>query len=503
MKKKLLSISLALLLSLGLLPVSSLAADIPYPVTGGSLYFDAGTGTITKADDSITKAVIPSEISGFPVTKLDCNFQYARDLQSISFPDSITEIPSWALDGCENLTSVRLPAGLTEIGDGLFCSCNKLSDLTIPDSVTSIGEYAFSSCSALTLTSLPSRLTSLGGSAFQTCTSLTNITLPDSLTDLGSDIFLSCENLKSVTFGKSTTEVSSYMFRLCERLSSVTLNEGITRISDCGFSGCSSLTEIVLPSTVKTIGGAAFDECSSLKTITIPVGLTEIEGNAFRGCSGLTDVYYGGTMQDWIKLDVDDGNEALLKANIHYLGSDAPATPAKPDTPAQPFTDVPAGAYYADAVKWAVENGVTTGTTATTFSPDATVTRGQAVTFLWRAMGKPSPESAFCPFADVKTSDYFYQPVLWAVEQGITNGTDATHFSPGSTLTRAHIVTFLWRTAGNPADTGASQWYADAVKWGETNDLLSGTAQAFTPAGSCPRSDVVTYLYRADQKSAI
>jgi|GEM_PF-6401187 len=164
--------------------------------------------------------------------------------------------------------------------------------------------------------------------------------------------------------------------------------------------------------------------------------------------------------------------------------------------PDLPFVDVPADAYYRAAVKWALDNGVTTGTDETHFSPDATCTRGQVVTFLWRAKGEPAPRSANNPFADVSPSDYYYNAVLWAVEQGITTGTGDTTFSPGTTCARAHIVTFLWRCEGKPDDAGSSGWYTDAVNWAQANDLLSGSGKAFVPGDDCPRADVVDYLYR-------
>jgi len=166
----------------------------------------------------------------------------------------------------------------------------------------------------------------------------------------------------------------------------------------------------------------------------------------------------------------------------------------------QTFTDVQDNAYYADAVNWAVGCGVTNGTSPTTFSPDATVTRGQAVTFLWRTVGKPAPKRTLCPFSDVTPRDYYCQAVLWALEQGITNGTSANTFSPNATLTRGHIVTFLWRAAGRPENTGASPWYTDAQTWARKSGLLDGTAVDYTPEGDCPRADVVTYLYRASQQ---
>ena len=164
---------------------------------------------------------------------------------------------------------------------------------------------------------------------------------------------------------------------------------------------------------------------------------------------------------------------------------------------ANPFTDVTAGTYYYDAVLWAVNTGVTNGTSPTTFSPTSTCTRGQVVTFLWRAMGCPEPTTTNNPFTDVKDTDYFYKPVLWAVENGITNGMTATTFGPNETCTSAHVVTFLWRANGRPAVEGAGTgWYDAPVAWASANGLLDGTAVAFDPNNQSPRADIVTYLFR-------
>ena len=171
---------------------------------------------------------------------------------------------------------------------------------------------------------------------------------------------------------------------------------------------------------------------------------------------------------------------------------------------ALPFVDVPTGAYYYDAVAWAVENGVTNGTSATTFGPDVTCTRAQMVTFLWRAAGSPKPESTVNPFTDVSASAYYYDAVLWAVEQGITNGTSATTFSPNATVTRGQTVTFLWRNAGSPASSGstftdvaADAYYTAAVTWAASEGITSGTsASTFSPDSDCTRGQIVTFLYR-------
>ena len=168
-----------------------------------------------------------------------------------------------------------------------------------------------------------------------------------------------------------------------------------------------------------------------------------------------------------------------------------------------PFIDVSASAYYYDAVLWAVEHGITNGTTATTFSPDVTVTRAQMVTFLWRAHGSPRATGSN-PFTDVSTDAYYYDAVLWAVANGITNGTTATTFSPNAPVTRAQAVTFQWRAAGSPAvsggsfaDVAADAYYAGVVSWAVANGITNGTtATTFSPNTPVSRAQAVTFLYR-------
>ena len=172
-----------------------------------------------------------------------------------------------------------------------------------------------------------------------------------------------------------------------------------------------------------------------------------------------------------------------------------------------PFTDVPNDSYYIDPVLWAVENGITNGTSATEFSPVKNCNRAQVVTFLWRAAGEPEPASAKNPFTDVTEADYYYKAVLWAVEEGITNGTSATEFSPTKECNRAQVVTFLWRAEGSeePAsdenpfnDVDLGTYYGKAVLWAVENGITTGkTATTFNPTEICNRAQVVTFLYRA------
>lgn len=179
----------------------------------------------------------------------------------------------------------------------------------------------------------------------------------------------------------------------------------------------------------------------------------------------------------------------------------------KPEQPAEKtsFTDVAPDAYYAKAVDWAAQKAITGGTSATTFSPNQSCTRAQMVTFLWRAAGSPAPKAEKNPFTDVKDDAYYAKAVLWAAEEGITGGTSATTFAPNATCTRAQTVTFLYRSAKQPAttatssftDVDANAYYASAVNWATENGITGGvTKTTFAPQNNCTRAQIVTFLYR-------
>lgn len=169
------------------------------------------------------------------------------------------------------------------------------------------------------------------------------------------------------------------------------------------------------------------------------------------------------------------------------------------------FVDVPAGSFYENAVKWAVAKNITTGTSDTTFMPDGICTRAQAVAFLWRAAGSPEPKSTTMTFSDVQVGSYYEKAVLWAVENGITKGTSQTAFSPNATCSRSQIVTFLWRSQQSPTvgtsnpftDVAATAYYANAVLWAVEKNVTAGTSSTtFSPNADCTRAQIVTFLYR-------
>ncbi len=213
------------------------------------------------------------------------------------------------------------------------------------------------------------------------------------------------------------------------------------------------------------------------KTYILNVTLAPAEGYHFAGESLLQGTLNGEAAQ---VRPLEDGSALMTK----YFPLGDP----------NPFGDVAESDYFYDAVLWAyyAEPQVTNGISATEFGPMSTVTRGQAVTFLWRAMGCPEPQTEANPFEDVKESAYYYKPVLWAVEKGVTNGTDATHFTPAQTCSTAHILTFLYRTLG----IGSNGWYEVAEAWARGAGLLEGLDVTVAPGVDCPRCDVVLFLYR-------
>ena len=203
-----------------------------------------------------------------------------------------------------------------------------------------------------------------------------------------------------------------------------------------------------------------------------------------------------------LKLSTTDGIKYTFtmpnsRVNIHVSF----AVSAQPQE--TPFTDVSTSDYYYNAVLWAVENGVTSGTSATTFGPNVTVTRAQMMTFLWRAHGSPKATGPN-PFTDVSTSDYYYDAVLWAVANGVTSGTSATTFGPDNVVTRAQSVTFQWHAAGSPVVSGSSfgdvsddAYYAQAVAWAVANGITGGTGDnQFSPNMSVSRAQAMTFLWR-------
>ena len=332
-------------------------------------------------------------------------------------------------------------------------------------------------------------------------TQIERVVIEEGVTHINYGAFSFCANLKQVVIPSSVTNISFDAFDNCTSLEELEIPEGVQTIELYAFSNCASLKKLILPASLKQLDGAAFALCSALQEIRFrgaapDVPGVQVDGTAFPDAVAV--VRYPKTYADsWT-----DGVKGLMGENLTWeMYDDTP----NPEPIENPFVDVSESDYYYDAVLWAYSNNITSGKDATHFQPDAACTRAQVVTFLWRANGQPEPTSTTNPFVDVSKDSYYYKAVLWAAEKGITSGKDATHFQPDATVTRAQFVTFLWRSEGKPApkgdnpfvDVANGQYYTDAVVWAYENGITSGKdATHFQPDANCIRAQVVTFLYR-------
>ena len=301
------------------------------------------------------------------------------------------------------------------------------------------------------------------------------------------------------------------------RILSLSLPDELTSIGRYAFYGCSSLEEVrIIPNSTLNIEGLAFKSCGSLRSVIIGRHVKSIEGGVFENCTALEKVTILNPKCDIARNSTTLGDPELKKTVIYGVMSvfgDVKDSAVKEYaelygyTFKELFIDVPPNAYYTDPILWAVEKEITNGTGEGKFSPEATCTRAQVVTFLWRANGRPDPVGTNTPFTDVKPGVYYDHAVLWAVEQGITKGVSATAFSPDAGCTRGQVVTFLWRANGQPepeadnnpfTDVTSDAYYYKAVLWAVEKGVTNGTsADKFSPDATCTRGQIVTFLYRA------
>lgn len=369
---------------------------------------------------------------------------------------------------------------------------------------------------SITSVKLPDALTRIGNYAFYNLSKLTSVTLPDSLTRIGERAFGSCTKLKSIKIPESVTEIEQYAFNGCYALTSVTLPPGLTQIPAYCFSNCKSLPGLTIPDGVESIGQQAFAYCRGMTAVEIPSNVAYVGEYAFYGCDSLTAVAvpnYGTNIApgkttlgdpDVTTIYGHEDSQAESYANeYNYV--------FKPYEQFNPFVDVPSGKYYHDAVVWAYHHvpRITSGTDATHFSPNATITRGQAVTFLWNFMSQMKPKGTNNPFVDVASGKYYYTAVLWAYyfSPQITSGTDKNHFSPNKLCTREQVVTFLWNLYDQPEpgssynpfkDVSSGKYYYKAVLWAYYEGITTGVDKTHFGVGTpCTRAQFVTFLYTA------
>ena len=477
---------------------------------------------------------------------------YAEWINKVTVENGITGIGSNAFRFCSSIKEVNLPDSLERIGDDAFSNCSDLRSVVIPDNVKTIGDYAFNVCLKLANVSIPEGVQHIGDYAFTFCPALPCAAIPASVTEIGNYAFgyyidYNDKDMPKpydgfVIYGYAGTEAEAYAdatgipFELladstgkCGPDVSWTL-DGKTR--ELTVSGTGKMwddvpppwdkdliREITIGDGITGIGNYSFSSCLSLKELTIPEGVGSIGEAAFYNCSCLTDVTilnpdcvigdHPGTLGDPAKTVIRGykGSTAEDYANRYgYQFEDVTVKPFR-------FADVgDSDKFYYEPVYWAYGHDpqITNGINDTSFGPDRGCTRGQVVTFLWRAAGCPKPKNTGTTFKDLKEDGFYVKAVAWAVEQGITNGLTADRFGPDSTCTRGQIVTFLWRFRGSPepenmntpfTDLNPGGFYLRAVAWAVGNGITNGqTKTAFGPDAICTRGQVVTFLYRAVQE---
>ena len=447
------------------------------------------------------------------VTKIGIGaFQSCTSLQSITFGTGISVGPTLCCAGCTALTDVTFRTPITALESGAFGGCKSLTSLDLTDVFVTLGDGALGGTGFETI-ELPGSLTTIGESAFMGCEKLTSIVIPDSVTSLGDRAFEDCTALKSCRLSNGLTSLGKYLFSNDKALASIVIPASIVdHLSESNLETC-CFARILIEGSPTVIPMHFFSNVfqggyeNGTFSITIPRSVKKIE---YQGHQSFYDIVavinYEGSEEEWNAIDKDLDRVLHPEKEGFMLHAYGPYTlkvkfnqPMPPVTQVSGFLDVRPTDYFADAVTWAKEKGVTLGKgAATRFAPRDSVSRGEAVTFLWRAMGQPEPTSAASPFTDVGASDFFCKPVLWAVENGITNGTgDGTTFSPNSPVTREQLAIFLYRAMGEPGKTGAGAYYDDALRWANGKSLLDGTEISFRVGAPCPRCDVVTYLFRA------
>ena len=540
-------------------------------VSGGNKKYDSRNncnGIIETATNTLISGCKNTDIPDSVTSIGGSAFAGCTGLTSITIPDSVTSIGNWAFCGCTGLTSITIPDSVTSIDYGAFSGCTGLTSITIPDSVTSIGGSAFSDCTGLSSITIPDSVTSIGSYAFCDCTGLASITvsggnknydsrnncngiiatasntlisgckntdIPDSVTSINDYAFHGCTGLTSITIPDSVTDIGGSAFEGCTGLTSITIPDSVTNIGGFAFSGCTGLTSITIPDSVTSIDNGAFYGCTGLTSVTIPDSVTSIGYRAFYGCTGLTSVCFMGDapVVNWQAFQTyDEESYAFINIpglTLYYIeGKSGWTTPTwgEEEYPTAVWDGVnipqPHTHSYTAVVTapTCTEKGYTTYTCACGDSykkdfvsalghdfKDGTCTRCGASDPNYKPVD-PTPEATF---TDVSETAWYKNSVDYAVEHGLMNGTGSNTFEPESTMTRAMLVTVLWRYANAPkpganpfTDVPNGKWYTDAVAWAAENGVVNGVGDGkFEPDGSVTREQMATILYRYAQKVGI
>ena len=433
----------------------------------------------------------------------EMGFMDCSALESVGLPDSLQFLGQNAFSAT-GLREVAVPGGVRILEPAVFSYCKQLTKVTLCEGVEEIGENEFFDCSALQEIEYGDSLGVIMPGAFTNCTSLevmylTNISrIPDSC-------FSGCTSLELV-YLEDVDSIGSRAFLNCSMLDTLYLPDTIEMIDSLAFSGCGALKEIRLPARLRVVPYGLFQNCSSLETVIMPNSVFSIEQNAFSGCNALDAIFYAGTDSQLAQIRVEPtGNSVLQNVDIYLI-------PTMPD-PVFGLFDMPAPGNWAyDGIAFCLYTGLMNGMGNGYFQPNGTTTRAQLVTILWRMMDEPEASKS-APFTDL-TQDWYREAVAWAAENGITTGTSATTFDPNAPVTREQMVTIFYRMCRDyldidvspaaslapfPDNAKASSWAKDALQWGVAVKLINGVGDGsgnvtLQPQGSATRAQIATVM---------
>ncbi len=423
-------------------------------------------------------------------------FEECTSLTTLDLPSKLEVIGAHTFNGCTGVTSITLPASLKEVGNDAFTNTYNLKELNYNAESCS---FPYGNAFRYTGQKAKSLVMKVGDGVldipvdmfFSTegeYAAITELSISDSVKTIGSSAFQYCKKLKKVTLGNGLETIDEYAFADCTALKSITFPDSLQVIGSYAFKNDTGITQVILPASVLE-AKEAFRACTNLKSIVV-YGDTEFENNDFYDAAyGVTIYCYPDTKVDIMATDC--GNNVIYLSRSKY------------------FKDVPPTHSYQFAVYECVDYGIVSGYKDGTFGINENVTRGQVMVMLWRLANKPEPESLVPKFKDVPATHSYFKAIQWGVEQGITGGYTGSkrgYFGPKDNCTRGQIVTFLWRAAGKPEPKTSGQSFTDVpvthnfykpIQWASDYDITAGYKDGtFGVNKTCTRGHCVTFIYR-------
>lgn len=506
MKKRILSLVLALCLALSLAPAAFAAG-------GSSGTFDGMTWVLDNAGNLTVSGngYLPEQAFENRSDIVTATFVRADEKEHFVISDN-------AFTGCTALTSVDFGDGVDVIGTSAFRGCTALTELCRGGALELIYDYAFAGCTALQTLTLPETVLRIDAHAFEGCTALTDVTFaPVSgreprLYDIYAYVFAGCTSLRTLTLPETVGFIGSYAFSGCDALKTLPFDQ-FSLLDDYAFANCSGVTNAVLSPSLQELPDGLFDGCTGLQRVTIQDRVTDIGTGVFSGCTALTDVYYTGAQTQWNRIRTPENENVLGSAALHCGAVAHTFDNNWVDTLAPTCTDdglasrtctdpgcgrtqtriVPSlGHDWDDGVTRIEPDGLLAGVVVYTCGRCALTAIELTAPEIW----------AYQHFTDLDPESWSYEGIQYCVATGLMSGVGGTTFLPGGVTTRAQLVQILYNLEGEPAVTGSTpftdltaDWYQDAVTWAYQNHIVSGTsATTFAPDLVVTREQIAVVL---------